>query len=111
MTGLLESRDSNWYVPHPAEGPRATTVKVRNGDQVGIDVDSDLPATGWVIYDPVSKTNANVQKDHWFTFDAEFGDARTAYLEVHQVRPTGTGPTDLVQVLGIWRFVFQLDES
>jgi hypothetical protein len=93
----------------PAEGPRVTRVKVRAGDTVGIDVDSDLADTGWVLYDPVSKQNGDVHKGHYLTFPADLGTATSAYLEVHQVTGSGSGPSDLVKVLGIWRF--QLVES
>ena len=91
----------------PADGPRKTVVKVRPGDTVGIDVDSDLADTGWVVYDPISKLNSDVHKTHYFGFTAGFGQAENvAVLEIHQVQPAA-GATQLNKVLGIWRFELQ----
>lgn len=87
----------------PADGPRITTVKIRSGDTVGIDVDSELAKTGWVIYDPVSKQNGEIHTEHYVSFPADLGSSPAAFLEVHQVTG-GSSPTDLVKVLGIWRF-------
>jgi hypothetical protein len=88
----------------PADGPSKTVVKVRSGDTVGIDVDSELADSGWVIYDPVSRQNSEVHTSHYYAFTASFGAGETgAFVEVHQVR-SGAGPTDLTKVLGIWRF-------
>ena len=87
-----------------ADGPRITTVKVRAGDTVGIDVDSELADTGWVVYDPVSKQNGEVHNDHYVSFPVDLGNAPAAFLEVHQVTGSGRSPSDLVRVLGIWRF-------
>jgi hypothetical protein len=40
----------------PGTGPSHDAVlKVRDGDQVGIDVDSDLLAPGWYLYDVDTK--------------------------------------------------------
>jgi hypothetical protein len=88
----------------PADGPRKTTVKVRSGDTVGIDVDSELADTGWVVYDPVTRLSGDIHRSHYFAFTATFGAAESgAFLEIHQVK-AGQGPTTLNRVLGIWRF-------
>ncbi|MCW2671387.1 MAG: hypothetical protein JWO27_3284 [Frankiales bacterium] len=88
----------------PADGPTKTTVKVRPGDNVGIDVDSELADTGWVVYDPVSRQNSDIHRSHYFSFTATFGATESgAFLEIHQIK-AGQGPTDLNKVLGIWRF-------
>jgi hypothetical protein len=87
-----------------ADGPRVTTVKVRQGDQVDIKVDTELTRTGWVVYDPLTKQNGEIHKDDHVSFQADLGNAASAYLEVHQVAGTGTSTADLVRVLGIWRF-------
>jgi hypothetical protein len=89
----------------PADGPKLTTVKVRAGDTVRIEVDEELTHTGWVIYDPLSKQNGAIHNDDHLTIPVALGKAASAYLEVHQV----TGGSDLSRVLGIWRF--QLVES
>lgn len=94
-----------------ADGPRTTSIEVRPGDTVGIDVDSDLADTGWVVYDPISKLNGDLHKDHYLTFTADFGQsASVAVLEIHQVQPAGTD-TQLNKVLGIWRFQLKRKDS
>ena len=86
-------------------GPQTTRVRVRSGDRVGIDVDSELADSGWVIYDPVSKQNSEVFTQHYYAFDATFGNGeKGAFLEVHQVEKVKSGSVDLTKVTGIWRF-------
>jgi hypothetical protein len=84
----------------PADGPKLTTLKVRTGGTVRIEVDAALAKTGWVVYDPLTKQNGAVHKDDHLTFPVALGKTAAAYLEVHQV----TGGSDLSRVLGIWRF-------
>jgi len=94
-----------------ADGPKTTKIDVRAGDTVGIDVDSDLAETGWVVYDPISKLNGDLHKDHYFSFTASFGPSETvALVEIHQVQPA-TGTAQLNKVLGIWRFELDRKDS
>lgn len=87
------------------DGPKTTLVKVRSGDTVGIDVDSELADSGWVIYDPVTRQNSEILKKHYYAFNATFGNGETgAFLEVHQVQRARTGNVELNRVTGIWRF-------
>jgi hypothetical protein len=94
----------------PGSGPSHDAVlKVRDGDQVGIDVDSDLVDPGWYLYDVDAKTNiTGVRTSHYYALANVLFDGRPVKgvirLEVRTVDHVPTGDTDLPKVTGRWQF-------
>ena len=94
----------------PGTGPDHDAVlKVRDGDQVGIDVDSDLLDPGWYLYDADTKSNiTGVKTGHYYALaNVVFSgrpDTGIIRLEVRTVDHLPTSSTDLPRITGRWQF-------
>ncbi len=83
-------------------------LKVRPGDQLGIDVDKALAENGWIAVirpqtggEQAQESASPVQDDeHYFTFNPQF-ESGPIELDVRAL----SAPRDDAQVVGVWRFV------
>ena len=88
--------------------PLGAVLRVRDGDQVGIDVDSELTDPGWYLYDVDAKQNVtSVRTDHYYALKNVLFDGRPTAgvirLEVRTVDHVPTSSTDLPKVTGQWK--------
>ena len=94
----------------PGTGKAAGAIlQVRDGDQVSIDVDTEMTEPGWYLYDADAKQNiTGVRTDHYYAlanvlFDGR-PDAGIIRLEIRTVDHVPTSSTDLPKVTGQWKF-------
>ena len=87
-------------VTHPG---RLEVLRVRNGDQVGVDVDKALSDKGWELVDADAKQRSAVQDKHYFTFSADFANRPRPGIINLQVRSLDA-VSDTASVTGIWQF-------
>jgi len=88
---------------------RPAVLKVRDGDQVGIDVDHDLTHPGWYLYDADAKQNVTgLRTDSYYALaNVLFQGRPTAgiiHLEIRTVDHAPTSSTDVPKITGQWRF-------
>ena len=94
----------------PGTGPTHDAVlRVRDGDQVGIDVDRSLTDPGWYVYDVDAKQNVTgVRTDSYYSLAQVLFQGRpmtgVIRLEVRTVDHAPTSATDIPKVTGLWRF-------
>ena len=82
---------------------RLTVLRVKNGNQVGIDVDRTLAKHGWYLVDTDASQRSAVQNEHYFTIQANFSNRKTPgviNLDVLSVDHVAENAT----VTGTWRF-------
>ena len=94
----------------PGTGPSHDAVlKVRDGDQVGIDVDKALTSPGWVLYDADARQNVTgVRTDSYYALANVLFQGRpipgVIHLEVRTVDHVPTSSTDIPKITGQWKF-------
>ncbi|MCU1622507.1 MAG: hypothetical protein JWL79_1352 [Frankiales bacterium] len=94
----------------PGTGPtHDEIIRVRDGDLVGIDVDSDLTHPGWYLYDVDAKQNiTGINTKHYFALpNVVFTGRPTAgliRLEVRTVDHVPASATDVPKITGQWKF-------
>jgi len=94
----------------PGTGPSHDEVmRVRDGDQVGIDVDKALTSPGWYLYDVDAKQNVTgVRTDTYYALANVLFQGRPVagviHLEVRTVDHAPTSSTDIPRVTGQWKF-------
>ena len=82
---------------------RLTVLRVKQGAQVGVDVDRTLATHGWYLVDTDASQRSAVQNEHYFTFNADFANRKTPgviNLDVRSVDRVAEKAT----VTGSWRF-------
>ena len=82
---------------------RIAVLQVRQGDQVGLDVDRDISEKGWFLVDVDSQQRSAVQDTHYFTFDADFSNRPQAGLIRLEVRSLDRVAEEGAKVLGVWQ--------
>lgn len=78
-------------------------LRVKQGAQVGVDVDKTLRDHGWVLIDADEKRRSDVQNTHYFTLDANFTGRPMPgiiNLEVQSLDHV----SDKAAITGLWRF-------
>jgi len=85
---------------HPARGQ---VLRVKQGAQVGVDVDKTLRDHGWLLIDADRKQRSNVQDTHYLTLDANFTGRPTPGIINLEVRSLDHA-SDNATVTGLWRF-------
>jgi len=93
----------------PGTGPKVLEiVRAAGGDQVGVDVDSDLAEHGWYLFDnDTDQPVLGISTSHYRTFPADFSRSKVtgvAQLEVRTVDHVPTSATDVAKVTGQWVF-------
>ena len=86
-----------------AHADRLTILRVKQGDQVGVDVDRTLAKHGWYLIDMDASQRSAVQDEHYFTFNADFSNRKTPgviNLDVRSVDRVAENAT----ATGSWRF-------
>jgi hypothetical protein len=96
-----QSIADNDCVTHP---DRSALIRVKAGEQVGIDVDKSIAEHGWVLVATASNETSPVQDAHHFSFTPQFNQGPIFDLEVRSLdrvaddaRPTGFWRIRLVQ--------------
>jgi hypothetical protein len=89
----------------------AQLVRVRPGDQVGVDVAKPLADGAWVLQvtsqapgqdgQPSQPRTSEVQDSHYFSFDPAFENGAPIELQVKSLASTKPNAA----VTGVWRFV------
>jgi hypothetical protein len=94
----------------PGSGPSHDAVfRVRDGDQVGIDVDRTLTSPGWYLYDVDAKQNVTgIRTDSYYALANVLFQGRplagVIHLEVRTVDHAPRSSTDIPRVTGQWKF-------
>jgi hypothetical protein len=92
----------------PGTGPSSPQLfTVRQGAEVGIDVDKKLADSGWYVVDLDAQTRYAVQDTHYSSFTADFTNRPVAgviHLEVRQVDHQPKSDADMPKVVGQWKF-------
>jgi hypothetical protein len=79
---------------------RRGLVKVKQGQQVMIDVDSDIAENGWILVDADANARSNVQDEHFFSYTPDFRSGPIVNLEVRSL----DRPADDARTTGVWKF-------
>ncbi|MFN2537814.1 MAG: hypothetical protein ABR549_06630 [Mycobacteriales bacterium] len=93
----------------PGTGPKVLQiVRAAGGDQVGIDVDTELTSPGWYVFDvDTGQAVLGISSSHYRTFLADFRSTKVPgvqQLEVRTVDHVPTSDTDVPKVTGQWVF-------
>lgn len=93
----------------PGTGPRVLQIiRAAAGDQVGIDVDSELTSPGWYVFNAdTGEALLGISSSHYRTFLADFRNTKVPgveQLEVRTVDHVPTSETDIPKVTGQWVF-------
>ncbi|MGZ6826268.1 MAG: hypothetical protein ACXVGH_05705 [Mycobacteriales bacterium] len=92
----------------PGTGPKGPQLfHVREGAEVGIDVDKKLADSGWYVVDLDARTQYAVQTTHYSAFQADFRNRPVAgviHLEVRQVDHAPKSDSDVPKIVGQWKF-------
>lgn len=79
---------------------RVAVVKVKPGEQVGIDVDSTLADHGWLVFDTDQNARSSVQDQHYFAYTPQFRDNNPIInLEVRSLDKVAED----AHVTGVWK--------
>lgn len=79
---------------------RIGLVRVKEGQQVMIDVDSDIAENGWILVDTDANARSNVQDEHFFSYTPDFRNGPLVNLEVRSL----DRPANDARQTGIWKF-------
>lgn len=79
---------------------RVAEIKVKQGDQLAIDVDKSIAEHGWILVLPAGNQRSDVQDEHHFAYTPDFSAAPFIDLEVRSLDHVA----DDAATTGIWKF-------
>lgn len=88
-------------------GHGPTVIAVRQGGQLGVDVDKTLAQHGWYLVDVDGKQRTPVQDTHYFSFPVDFSNRPTAGVATYEIRSVDH-VAENAKDTGTW--VFQLTQ-
>lgn len=86
-------------------GHGPAVIPVRQGGQVGVDVDKTLAQHGWYLVDVDGKQRTPVQDTHYFSFQVDFSGRPTGGVATYEVRSVDH-VAENAKDTGTWLFQF-----
>jgi len=79
---------------------RFAEIRVKQGDQVAVDVDMSIAEHGWILVLTACNQRSEVQDGHHFAYTPDFSAGPFIYLEVRSLDHVA----DDAATTGIWKF-------
>ena len=79
---------------------RVAELRVKQGNQVAVDVDKSIAKHGWILVLPAGNQRSDVQDEHHFAYTPDFSAGPFIDLEVRSLDHVA----DDAATTGIWKF-------